>query len=118
MSFKTLTPGRNGRGSFRDHGIFNAMKNYLSGWSVRASWITGSCPDRWIDIALRRTGVPEFLMSDRKQTCDVCGREAIGIQSLGCCASTVCEEHADPQMRSMKPGEKKEWGICFFHRFG
>lgn len=52
-----------------------------------------------------------------KPICDVCGREAIGMQTLGCCASTVCEEHAESQLREMKPGEKKEWGICYFVRF-
>lgn len=39
------------------------------------------------------------------------------MQTLGCCASTVCEEHAESQLREMKPGEKKEWGICYFVRF-
>jgi len=49
--------------------------------------------------------------------CDVCGRDAIGVQILGCCGSTVCEEHADAQLKSLKPGEKKEWGACFFYRY-
>jgi hypothetical protein len=52
-----------------------------------------------------------------KRTCDVCGKEAIGIQCLGCCGSTVCKEHAEIQLREMKPGERKEWGICYFYRF-
>jgi len=52
-----------------------------------------------------------------KKTCDVCGKEAIGIQILGCCSSSVCEEHALAPMRDMKPGEKKEWGGCFFWRY-
>jgi len=53
----------------------------------------------------------------RKKTCDVCGKEAVGMQILGCCASTVCEEHAEYQLRDMKPGEQKEWGVCYFFRF-
>lgn len=53
-----------------------------------------------------------------KRTCDVCGKDAIGMQTLGCCSSTVCEEHAESQLREMRPGEKKEWGICYFVRFG
>jgi hypothetical protein len=52
-----------------------------------------------------------------KRTCDVCDKEAIGMQILGCCGSTVCEEHAENQLREMKPGEKKEWGACYFYRF-
>ena len=52
-----------------------------------------------------------------KQICDFCGKEAIGIQSLECCYSTVCEEHAESQLCEMKPGEKKEWGVCYFYRF-
>ena len=52
-----------------------------------------------------------------RPVCEVCGKEAIGIQSLGCCASTVCEEHAEPQLRDAKPGETISWGVCAFHRF-
>lgn len=52
-----------------------------------------------------------------KRTCDVCGEEAVGMQILGCCCSTVCEEHAEYHLREMKPGEKKEWGVCYFYRF-
>ena len=51
-------------------------------------------------------------------TCDVCGKEAIGMQIMGCCTSVVCEEHADAMLRGLKPGEIKEWGICCFQRFG
>lgn len=52
------------------------------------------------------------------RVCDVCGKEAIGMQIMGCCTSTVCEEHAEPMLRGLKPGELKEWGICCFLRFG
>ncbi len=49
--------------------------------------------------------------------CEVCGKRAIGIQSLGCCASTVCEEHAETMLREAKPGETIAWGVCAFQRF-
>lgn len=52
-----------------------------------------------------------------KKICDVCGREAIGMQILGCCASTVCDEHAEQQLRGLSPGEKLQWGVCYFVRF-
>lgn len=52
-----------------------------------------------------------------RPVCEVCGKEAIGIQSLGCCASTVCEEHAEPQLRDARPGETIAWGVCAFKRF-
>ncbi|MDI6718278.1 MAG: hypothetical protein QMD46_01515 [Methanomicrobiales archaeon] len=51
------------------------------------------------------------------QICDVCGRAAIGIQIFGCCASTVCEEHADARLRELGPGKKRGWGECYFYRF-
>ncbi|MCQ8894495.1 MAG: hypothetical protein NQU46_07705 [Methanolinea sp.] len=49
--------------------------------------------------------------------CDICGAHAIGIQVMGCCGFLVCEEHADPQLKSLSPGEKREWGACYFYRF-
>jgi hypothetical protein len=52
-----------------------------------------------------------------KTTCDKCGKKAIGIQILGCCSMVVCEEHAEEMMRTMKPGEKKNWGTCYFYRY-
>ncbi len=61
-----------------------------------------------------KTEVPEMEM---KKTCDVCGKEAIGMQIMGCCSSILCEEHADVHLKELKPGEKKEWGVCYFYRF-
>ncbi|MDD1639403.1 MAG: hypothetical protein LUQ42_04515 [Methanomicrobiales archaeon] len=52
-----------------------------------------------------------------RRYCEVCGREAIGLQIMGCCHSFVCEEHAEPMLRELKPGELKEWGVCCFQRF-
>ena len=54
---------------------------------------------------------------ETKKTCDICGKEAIGMQIMGCCSSTLCEEHADAHLKELKPGEKKEWGVCYFYRF-
>ena len=39
------------------------------------------------------------------------------MQIMGCCTAFVCEEHAGPMLRELKPGELKEWGICCFQRF-
>ncbi len=52
-----------------------------------------------------------------RPACEVCGKEAIGIQSIGCCASTVCEEHAESKLRDAKPGKTIAWGVCAFQRF-
>jgi hypothetical protein len=69
--------------------------------------------DTWSKNSFTQPGDVENM----KITCDVCGKRAIGIQILGCCCSTVCEEHAEQQLRELKPGEKKEWGVCYFVRF-
>lgn len=52
-----------------------------------------------------------------RPVCQVCGAEAIGIQSLGCCAVTVCFEHAEPSLRNAQPGGTVSWGDCAFFRF-
>ncbi len=52
-----------------------------------------------------------------KKRCDVCGEEAIGMQMLGCCGYAVCEKHADMLLKALSPGEKKEWGACFYWRY-
>ena len=57
------------------------------------------------------------MTNEVKKTCDVCGRKAIGIQVLGCCGSVVCEVHAEDRLKHMSPGEKIEWGSCFFYRY-
>jgi hypothetical protein len=53
-----------------------------------------------------------------QEVCSICGRTAIGCQVMGCCATNVCEVHAYPELLSMKPGETKNWGGCYFVRFG
>lgn len=52
-----------------------------------------------------------------KHTCEQCGREAIGLQSLGFCVSYVCEEHADSSLLALRPGEKKAYEYCYLERF-
>jgi len=52
-----------------------------------------------------------------KKTCDICEKEAIGVQCLGCCSVTVCEDHAEGFLKELKPGEKKEWGACYYYRY-
>lgn len=52
-----------------------------------------------------------------RPVCEICGKEAIGIQSLGCCAATVCAEHAEHALRHAKPGEMIITEFCVFHRF-
>ncbi|MCC7565432.1 MAG: hypothetical protein KO206_04025 [Methanomicrobiaceae archaeon] len=51
------------------------------------------------------------------EVCSVCGKKAIGCQIFGCCGSNVCEEHADRKLRDLRPGERLEWGGCYFVRF-
>ena len=52
-----------------------------------------------------------------KPKCEHCGRDAIGIQSLGCCVAHVCRDHADQLLLALKPGEKQAYGECYFERF-
>jgi hypothetical protein len=52
-----------------------------------------------------------------ERVCDLCGKKAIGMQYFGCCCSMVCDEHADALLRTLKAGERKEWGVCYFYRF-
>lgn len=54
---------------------------------------------------------------DKRPTCEHCSKPAIGIQSLGCCVSYVCEDHADGLLLALKPGEKKAYEECYLERF-
>lgn len=49
--------------------------------------------------------------------CQVCTKPAIGMQILGCCAVIVCEDHADPTLLGMQPGERFECGACYYVRY-
>jgi hypothetical protein len=53
----------------------------------------------------------------RRPPCEVCGREAIGLQSLGCCTAIVCEEHAERALRDARPGETIVGEACVYRRF-
>jgi len=54
---------------------------------------------------------------DKRPGCEYCSKPAIGIQSLGCCVSYVCEDHADALLLALKPGEKKAYEECYLERF-
>ena len=53
-----------------------------------------------------------------KPKCDFCEKRAIGMQILGCVTQHVCEDHAEEILVEMKPGERKEWGVCYYVRYG
>lgn len=53
----------------------------------------------------------------QKHTCEQCEKDAIGLQSLGCCVSYVCRDHADSHLLALKPGEKQAYDYCYFERF-
>ncbi len=50
--------------------------------------------------------------------CDFCAKKAIGMQILGCTTQNVCEDHAEKMLVALKPGERKDWGDCYFVRYG
>jgi hypothetical protein len=53
-----------------------------------------------------------------KPKCYLCGKDAVGFQSVACSYLNVCEEHADSHILALKPGEKQSVGeSCFFERF-
>ncbi len=56
-------------------------------------------------------------MTKERPVCEFCGEPAIGVQILGCCRQEVCYRHAEQQLRDMKSGEQKEWGICYYVRY-
>ncbi len=49
--------------------------------------------------------------------CDFCGKKAIGIQILGSVQQNVCEDHAEKMLVAMNPGERKDWGECYYIRY-
>jgi hypothetical protein len=51
-----------------------------------------------------------------KRPCEQCGKEAIGLQSLGFCVSYVCKDHADSSLLALRPGEKKAYEYCYLER--
>jgi hypothetical protein len=61
----------------------------------------------------------ENITMAEKRTCALCGKDAIGFQSIGCSYLNVCEDHADSHILALKPGEKQSVGESFFfERFG
>lgn len=49
--------------------------------------------------------------------CERCGKDAIGFQSMEGGFECVCQEHADPLLLALKPGEKKSYGVCYLERY-
>lgn len=49
--------------------------------------------------------------------CQVCGKTAVGIEILGCCKQVVCEEHASPFLKKLKPGERLQVEACYYFRY-
>jgi hypothetical protein len=49
-----------------------------------------------------------------KPKCYVCGKDAIGFQSIACSYLNVCEEHADSHILALRPGEEQSCGDSFF----
>ena len=54
---------------------------------------------------------------EEKPTCDRCGKEAIGFESMEGGFEYVCEDHADSLLLALKPGEKKVYGVCVLERY-
>ena len=52
-----------------------------------------------------------------RPTCERCGKEAIGFQSMEGGFEYVCQEHADSLLLAPKPGEKKLYGVCVLERY-
>ena len=51
-----------------------------------------------------------------KQECEYCGKEAIGVQGLGCSVAYVCQDHVDILLLVFKPG-KQVYGEYYFELF-
>jgi hypothetical protein len=52
-----------------------------------------------------------------KTTCEFCQKDAIGFQSFESSFAYVCQDHADPLLLALKPGEKKGYGGCYLERY-
>jgi hypothetical protein len=53
-----------------------------------------------------------------KQKCVHCGKDAIGVESFGCCTAYVCREHASALLLELGPGKTLSTGECYLERFG
>lgn len=60
---------------------------------------------------------PKKGIMEKRPTCERCGKEAIGFQSMEGGFEYVCGEHADSLLLALKPGEKKVYGVCVLERF-
>lgn len=51
------------------------------------------------------------------QRCARCGKDAIGLESFGCCSAYVCSEHASALLLDLPPGKTLSSGECYLERF-
>lgn len=58
-----------------------------------------------------------MILAEKPQ-CAECEKDAIGVQSYGCCSAYVCQDHACSLLLALKPGGKYSSGECYFERFG
>jgi len=66
------------------------------------------------DVSAKKT--PENITLAGKPKCYQCGKDAIGVQSIGCPYLNVCEDHANSHIFALKPGEKQSVGESFFFK--
>jgi len=59
----------------------------------------------------------EKITMAEKPTCEHCGKDAIGFQSMEGGFEYVCKDHADSLLLALKPGEKKTYGVCYLERY-
>lgn len=55
-------------------------------------------------------------MTEEKK-CARCGKDAIGVESFGCCTAYVCGEHASSLLLDLAPGTTLFSGECYLERF-
>lgn len=55
------------------------------------------------------------MTEERK--CARCGKNAIGVESFGCCTAYVCSDHASSLLLELSPGTTLSSGECYLERF-
>ncbi|HEX3002325.1 MAG TPA: hypothetical protein VHN82_08175 [Methanoregula sp.] len=53
----------------------------------------------------------------KEKKCARCGKDAIGIESFGCCTAYVCSDHASSLLLELAPGTTLSSGECYLERF-
>jgi len=52
-----------------------------------------------------------------EKKCVRCGKDAIGVESFGCCTAYVCSDHASSLLLDLAPGTTLSSGECYLERF-